>query len=283
LLERLTGIVTGSDTRPDRKLSRDLALRHDLVGEGLVRQCWVVKSHYPERSGFPLESRRVILLVRNPYDCLDSYWNLNLTNTHTETVTDQIYEEYKDTFDDMARHELEIWIRFHRYWLEQAERMPVLMVRYEDILTDMVGELTKIANFLEVDPHRVAAACQGATHQLGSYRPRNPTVRFGKALGRYSKEILETFRRIDLDSPGWKHQTILEFFGYDLPNFPGNFEAGTVAPIPTVYAGTHQQCLLKINDGFQLRSPTDIYGRAMKQWRQSRTNNDQTPFPTVPR
>jgi hypothetical protein len=33
LLERTTGVVTGSDTRPDRALSKELAEMHNLVGE----------------------------------------------------------------------------------------------------------------------------------------------------------------------------------------------------------------------------------------------------------
>lgn len=43
----------------------------------------VVKTHYPERLGFrPFEAERVILLVRNPFDAIDSYFNMALTNTH---------------------------------------------------------------------------------------------------------------------------------------------------------------------------------------------------------
>eukprot|EP00797_Seminavis_robusta_P013081 Sro2019_g311270.1 WSC domain containing (237) ;mRNA; r:2-827 len=88
LLERTTGIVTGSDTRPDRTLSKALAEAHNLVGEGVTHRtktCFV-KTHWPERTGWKIVTgHRAVMLVRNPFDAMDSYWNLNVTNTHTET------------------------------------------------------------------------------------------------------------------------------------------------------------------------------------------------------
>jgi len=72
-LESVTGFLTGSDSRPDRPLSNAL-LAGGLEGEGVVdeRVC-VVKSHWPERRGWKEFSvKRVALLVRNPYDAIDS-------------------------------------------------------------------------------------------------------------------------------------------------------------------------------------------------------------------
>lgn len=45
----------------------------------------VVKTHYPERLGLrPFGGSKVILLVRNPFDAIDSYFNMALTNTHDQ-------------------------------------------------------------------------------------------------------------------------------------------------------------------------------------------------------
>lgn len=45
----------------------------------------VVKTHYPERTGLrPFEGDKAILLVRNPFDAVDSYFNMALTNTHDQ-------------------------------------------------------------------------------------------------------------------------------------------------------------------------------------------------------
>lgn len=45
----------------------------------------VVKTHYPERTGFrSFEGDKAVLLVRNPFDAVDSYFNMALTNTHDQ-------------------------------------------------------------------------------------------------------------------------------------------------------------------------------------------------------
>jgi len=168
LLERMTSIVTGSDTRPDRTLSRSLAMHYDLVGEGLVGSCnpsnaksldqgafdplvHVVKTHFPERKGWrPVEGSRVLLLVRNPYDAIDSYWNLCCTNTHTQTLEESVYIQYSQKFEAMARHEIKIWCEFHYHWLDICERegVPILIVRYEDLVLNVEAEMMRVMKFL---------------------------------------------------------------------------------------------------------------------------------------
>ncbi|KAL3768241.1 hypothetical protein ACHAW5_003004 [Stephanodiscus triporus] len=166
LLERMTSIVTGSDTRPDRTLSRSLALDHGLVGEGLVRSInppntksldhfdplvHIVKTHFPERKGWrPVKGSRVLLLVRNPYDAIDSYWNLCCTNTHTRTLEESVYIKYAQKFDAMARHEIKIWCEFHYYWLDICanEGVPILIVRYEDLVLNIEDEMIRVMKFL---------------------------------------------------------------------------------------------------------------------------------------
>lgn len=210
LLERITLCVTGSDTRPDRTLSRALALQHNLVGEGIVRprslhpildiaNVGVVKTHWPERKGcLPYATRRAILLVRNPYDAIDSYWNLCVTNTHTESVVDSIYKRYADKFRALALSEMQTWIRFHSFWLDQCRErgMDICVVRYEDLVTDVEGTFRGVMKFvLDVEGgqdldyfwegrlrhvlglndsgDQQVQQQQGCTSRLGSYRPRS--------------------------------------------------------------------------------------------------------------
>ena len=210
LLERTTLCVTGSDTRPDRTLSRALAEQHNLVGEGIVRprslhpvldnaNVGVVKTHWPERKGcLPYATRRAILLVRNPYDTIDSYWNLCVTNTHTESVVDSIYERYADKFRALALSEMQTWIRFHSFWLNQCRErgMDICVVRYEDLVTDVEGTFRDVMKFvldveegqdlddfwegrlrhvlgLKVSDNQPVQQQQGCTSRLGSYRPRS--------------------------------------------------------------------------------------------------------------
>lgn len=88
VLEQETGIVTGSDSRPNRTLAASL-LKFGYLGEGITDQSvWIVKSHFPERLGyvaFPVN--RVILLVRNPFDAIQSYFHMGMTNTHDKNLS----------------------------------------------------------------------------------------------------------------------------------------------------------------------------------------------------
>jgi len=88
LLENKTGIITGSDSRTNRTLAAAL-LRCGFRGEGIVdSSVWIIKTHYPERMGYiKFLSKRVILLVRNPFDALESYFHMGFTNTHNKTLT----------------------------------------------------------------------------------------------------------------------------------------------------------------------------------------------------
>ena len=114
LLEQYTGIVTGSDTKPSRTLSKQLnegmnliefctifgyfELNRDsftspkvgLQGEGVVdSRAWIVKTHFPERRGWrKFGAQKVILLVRSPFDAIDSFFNMALTRTHTQSIVE---------------------------------------------------------------------------------------------------------------------------------------------------------------------------------------------------
>ena len=252
LLERSTSFVTGSDTRPDRTLSKSLAMQYDLVGEGLVGKAndagmnkqrkqsssahlqnllqtaydpsiSIVKTHFPERKGWkPVHSSRVLLLIRNPYDSIDSYWNLCCTNTHTTSLDESVYKKYASKFESLSRHEIQIWCDFHYYWLDICEKegVALLVVRYEDLVLVPESEMQRVIAFLKEDgdckglldsfwnwriqhalgkssnPEKSQSAKDsGSTSSLGSYQPRSSSggiLSIGKTLrkNRYSEETL---------------------------------------------------------------------------------------------
>jgi len=155
LLERTLNIVTGSDTRPDRTLSKALALQHNLVGEGIICPSTtpIVKTHFPERKGFKaFNASRVILLVRNPYDAIDSYWNMCCTNTHTESVVEDVYTMYAEKFRGLARSEIRTWMDFLKYWVIdddiERKRLPTLIVRFEDLILQTKSVMEEVMKFL---------------------------------------------------------------------------------------------------------------------------------------
>jgi len=61
--------------------------RHGLRGEGITdERVWLVKSHWPERRGVrPVGVSAALVLVRSPFDAIDSYFNLVLTGAQRYT------------------------------------------------------------------------------------------------------------------------------------------------------------------------------------------------------
>ena len=83
LLESMTGIITGSDTKPGRGMA-ELLRKDGLIGEGETSQrVWTIKCHFPERLGWKyFKANRCILLVRHPINAIKSYFHMQLTASH---------------------------------------------------------------------------------------------------------------------------------------------------------------------------------------------------------
>lgn len=111
----------------------------------------ICKTHWPERIGcHSYDCQRVVLLVRNPFDAVDSYWHMCLTNTHTEKVVPTITEEHRSFYEALVRHEiLQVWMSFlDYYWKEcSKQNVPLLLVRYEDLVLSSKDELQRILEF----------------------------------------------------------------------------------------------------------------------------------------
>ena len=86
-LERIMGLVTGSDCDITKKLNLQL-MDMGLAGEGLVdKRVWVVKTHYPERYGkTKFAAERCVLLVRSPLDCVTSLFHMVCSGSHDRSI-----------------------------------------------------------------------------------------------------------------------------------------------------------------------------------------------------
>ena len=191
LYERTTLRVTGSDMRGG-------LTAHDLVGEAATQTNCVqfVKTHFPERRGAPAFGvNRAVLLVRNPYDAMDSYFNLMTTNTHTTSLTEEQRARSMEAFAEMAKKEIQVWRDFHEYWLQQD--IPLLVIRYEDLIRYTDKVIAKVIRFvLEINDMRFFESridrCirEEQIEKLGSYTPRSGGI--GKSLSKYPAELLQT-------------------------------------------------------------------------------------------
>jgi hypothetical protein len=190
LYEKTTLRVTGSDMRGG-------LTKHDLVGEMATQANTVqfVKTHYPERRGYPpFGVSRAVLLVRNPYDAMESYFNLMMTNSHTTSVSEEQRKKHAKVFEEMAMKEIQVWRDFHEYWL--AQKIPLLVIRYEDLIRYTDKVIAKVIRFvLEINDMRFFEERIGRCireeqiERLGSYKPRSGGI--GKSLSKYSPELLQ--------------------------------------------------------------------------------------------
>jgi len=96
-LEKIMGLTSGSDTDIKAALNLDL-MKRGLSGEGLVdKRVWIIKTHYPERYGATnYYSERAILLVRNPVDCIVSFFNMVCTGSHNLSIQTEDYKKFPD-------------------------------------------------------------------------------------------------------------------------------------------------------------------------------------------
>lgn len=303
LLERTTGIVTGSDTHPNRPLSRQLAQLQGLVGEGDVtasNHLCIIKSHWPERRGWKsFSSKKSIVLVRNPYDAIDSYWNMNATLSHTKRLTDSMYTVHADQWHGLVRNEIRVWQAFLEFWLLGEEgdhgrnrKCCCLVVRYEDLVRDPYGQVCRMMRFILGEPLLSEFWKARVRHATASFECVSSTI--GKSLPRYTPELLEYIKSVEEETAATSQfgdsRNFIRRFGYsiDHQDFPRNFQQQGREPVLDNSNGDflfdEEPCSsVVLNVGPSIRPPTCRYGRSLRDWRRSLTNNDTEPFPTVKR
>jgi hypothetical protein len=154
--------VPGLD--PGRDIAPLLAARSPLC----------IKTHFPWRADHPHAEHTAgaIVVVRYPKDILLSNLNYHrLVHGSDEGFTDQTYAR---AF--IAAGGDPLWMQKHGYgtledhvgsWLDAPGVPRHHLVRYEDLMRDAAGELTRILAFMGVDPEptRVAAAAQRSTFE----------------------------------------------------------------------------------------------------------------------
>eukprot|EP00658_Telonema_sp_P-2_P041084 TRINITY_DN29385_c0_g1_i1.p1 TRINITY_DN29385_c0_g1~~TRINITY_DN29385_c0_g1_i1.p1 ORF type:complete len:249 (-),score=32.81 TRINITY_DN29385_c0_g1_i1:150-896(-) len=237
-------------------------------GEGIVDdRVLVVKTHFPERDGWKrFECDRLILLVRNPWDAIDSLWNMALTNTHTRQLTDQVYADLAPDFDSFAMNEAAVWRRFHKYWLDQTVA-PVLVVRYEDLCRDPLGQMGAMCDFIKAKPQDLIAR---DSLRNTMYEPRAGGGNPGKALKRFSPSQALTMATL-------ASEDLLLRFGYQYSGPDSHTLQVSPAPDgPLEVCNLDKVGLVKINSreeqgpeeqGRMVRDPKDKWGRRITRYR----------------
>mmetsp|Transcript_107297 Transcript_107297/g.218948 ORF Transcript_107297/g.218948 Transcript_107297/m.218948 type:complete len:495 (+) Transcript_107297:581-2065(+) len=279
LYEKITLRVTGSDMMGGLQ-------KHDLVGEMATgtNNVQFVKTHYPERMGRPpFRVSRAVLLVRNPYDAMDSYFNLMSTSTHTKSLTEEERKKYANVFGEMAKREVLVWRDFHEFWLHQ--KIPLLVVRYEDLIRDTVKVISKVIRFvLEIksmtffEDRILRAIGEEQVENLGPYKARTGGI--GKSLtkGYYTPQLLHY---INYGIAG-----TMEKFGYKemlVPN-PKSWKLKPLDQHGVFIPGTTDQPIIINKEGL-VRGPARqtnwqaVKMMVMRNQQEARKKNDDTPKP----
>ena len=162
------------------------------------RRC--IKTHLP-LDALPYYSQvKYIVVARNPRDVFMSWWN------HYSNYTDAFYDHLNDTSDlvgdPMPRcpkdiHELwRVWITegwfewesegyphsgnlYHtQSWWDFRHLENILFVHFDDLLTDLEGELRRIAAYLEIDAsdEEIWTVAQAVTFPALKKRMRKETT-----------------------------------------------------------------------------------------------------------
>lgn len=117
----------------------------------------ILKSHEP----FDARFRKVIYLVRDPRDVAVSEYHFDLKKRYIDPGVS--LEQFVKRFIAGATSSYGSWWEHAGSWIAARHGNPsFLLVRYEDLLTDSIGETGKIAEFLGIQagPERLRAAVE---------------------------------------------------------------------------------------------------------------------------
>jgi len=279
LFESITLRVSGSDMRGG-------LTQHDLVGEAAVsaKLVQLVKTHFPERveANTPFAAARIVLLVRNPYDALESFFQLMMTNTHTTSLRKDQRDkpQTQRAFEEMVLKEVQVWRKFHDYWLQLAGKIPILLIRYEDLIRHPDKVMERVIPFvLQVQDMAFfrpriqecivsgsgggggAGGTSADEHVVagGAYKPRSGGI--GKSMHRYCPQLLRKIQSVLCESmhqfgygemvTGASSSAVVDPTSWKLDPIPNYaFEIKRTASNNNAAAA-----IIKINQGPSIRAP----------------------------
>jgi len=249
-----------------------------MQGEGVVDgRVLVVKSHYPERHGYrKFTADKVIVLTRNPFDAVDSYFNLGMTNTHTESLDEMNYAWLADLWNEFVPNEMEAWANFHIFWAKR--QIPTLTIRFEDLISETQEVMRRVISFM-YDIHYEDVP--GSTYWVkvndvvgskpaGPYKPRSGRV--GNSLCHFTPE--------QISAAVSSHQKILRWFGYDPASQGFPHAQLPIQPFSKCVRTGNPQLFITVNKGKSIRKPEDVFGRNITKVRKRYTQDDSIPFKT---
>ena len=124
-----------------------------MKGENVIDDtCWIVKTHSPlqEPANPVFSANKVVVVVRNPLDTIFSWLNLVSLMNHVQKAPFDYEKSYPKFFAWWVKHcgaVINAW--YVQTMLDaKARDVPMLFVRYEDLMLNPEPELRNIMKFL---------------------------------------------------------------------------------------------------------------------------------------
>tara|TARA_Y100000389_G_C17451358_1_gene515031 strand:- start:1005 stop:1844 length:840 start_codon:yes stop_codon:yes gene_type:complete len=179
-IEYITGHITGSTNHVDVSLVKQLK-DAGFQGEGIIdERVQVIKTH----SVYHRKTKRIgigkaILVVRNPYDAINSLYHMKNTSTHTKSTENFKNDKY---FDNFIKRNGKKWKKFHKLWLKI--QIPIFVIHYENLIhpTKKKECLRNLFSWISHDENEKQMYLEklnnlfDSNKQLTLYKPRKATV-----------------------------------------------------------------------------------------------------------
>ncbi|XP_065900782.1 WSCD family member CG9164-like [Dysidea avara] len=146
LIETTTGIYTGTYQDCD-----DSYIFNGMIGEGVYTDNVIaVKIHFPNTDDQKwLDERSIIYVVRNPFDAILVEWNQqksasknhNMAHLSTTTVFGKAWIATVTKYSKLWRLHIEAYAH--------SNKTPILVLKYENLLTDLHTELKRMMEFMK--------------------------------------------------------------------------------------------------------------------------------------
>lgn len=142
--------------------------------ERMIEQCadTNVQKNHDEGGDTPIRSdRRYIVQIRDPLEALPSRWKAHLAR---EDATELGFINNEECWRQTMKRWIDYYSRFVSKWIydEVPNR---LILRYNDLLSDPLGSLRKVVDFIDVaygfDEDLALLAIDRFPPQVRSYRP----------------------------------------------------------------------------------------------------------------
>ena len=113
---------------------------HDLPSPRIIKSHDLIKGFDKDMKG------RILHVYRNGMDVAVSLYHQNLNYNNPNLDFDKFIQEFT---------EQEGWAKFNKVWFQNKKKLPVLHIKYEDLLADKKREIERIIRFCDLKPSNI--------------------------------------------------------------------------------------------------------------------------------